>query len=187
MSDDTLLPADLQNRLATAYINKILATVRNLQIPLDAVILSPTELTLALRECQKDMDILRFRRTGNIGVGYEDFDGISIGKLAGSLAFRLSRYHIVHVAEQAVSGFPENVRRRCAKLQELAALFFIWDNILKIRPPKTQPELLYLLSRRHMNQEMIGLTFDVYSERGERLKTRTPLDQPPFNRLFKHA
>jgi hypothetical protein len=187
MSDSSLLPRGLQKKLAAEFCATVEAVVRSWQVPVEAVDLSSAELTLALRECQKDLDILLYRRAGEISVDFEDFDGVSIGKLAGALAFRLARYRVVHLASASVAGMPKGLRQRCGKLQEVAVMRFIWESVLKISPPRTQPELLYLLSRRHMNQEMIGLTFDVYSERCDRLKTRTPLDQAPFNRLFKHA
>jgi hypothetical protein len=99
------------------------------------------------------------------------------------LSFRigwLSRYRIVHVIDNAVQGMPESMRKRVNKLQEVAAFRFICEDILKIHPPRTHPELLYLLSRRHLNQEMLGLALDVFSEHCKRLKTRTPLDRPPL-------
>lgn len=148
---------------------------------------SETELALALMECQKDLDILLYRRTGSLGPTHENFDGVSIGKLAGTLIFRLSRYRIIHVQSDAVSTLPDPIRRRVSKLQEVAAFRFICEEILKVRPPRTQPELLYLLSRRHMNQEMLGLTLDVLSENGQRLATRTPVEKAPFNKFYKHT
>lgn len=144
-------------------------------------------MALALNECQKDLDILLYRRTGSLGPAHEDFDGVSIGKLAGTLIFRLSRYRIVHVTDAAVQAMPTDIRKRVSKLQEVAAFRFVCEDILKIHPPRTHPELLYLLSRRHLNQEMLGLTLDVFSEHCQRLKTLTPLDRQPFTAFYKHA
>jgi len=181
------LPVEIQDRLAASFINAVLAVVDAWQLPHDAIDLSPRELALALTECQKDLDILLYRRTGTLGPAHEDFDGVSIGKLAGTLIFRLFRYRIVHVIDNAGQGMPEAMRKRVNKLQEVVAFRFICEDILKIHPPRTHPELLHLLSRRHLNQEMLGLTLDVFSEHCKRLKPRTPLDRPPFNGFYKHA
>ncbi|WP_298366009.1 hypothetical protein [Azospirillum sp.] len=187
MSDPTLLPVDLQDRLAVSFVGCILEIIKSWQIPYDAVDVSDSELALALKECQKDLDILLYRRTGALDPAHEGFDGVSIGKLAGTLIFRLSRYRIVHVHEHAIASQPENMRKRVSKLQEIAAFRFVCEDILKIKPPRTHPELLYLLSRRHMNQEMLGLTLDVFSEHCVRLKTKTPVENPPFDKFYKRA
>ncbi|MBP2227349.1 hypothetical protein J2847_000629 [Azospirillum agricola] len=187
MSDPTLLPVDLQDKLAESFVECVLEVVKAWQIPYDAVHVSSRELALALRECQKDLDILLYRRAGTLGPTHEGFDGVSIGKLAGTLIFRLSRYRIVHVDEKAIESLPLEIHKRVSKLQEVAAFRFICEDILKIKPPRTHPELLYLLSRRHMNQEMLGLTLDVFSEHCSRLKTQTSVDKPPFSTFYKRA
>ncbi|MBF0373910.1 MAG: hypothetical protein HQL39_10885 [Alphaproteobacteria bacterium] len=132
---------------------------------------------------EKDLNIMAFRRGG---AKHESFDGLSIGKLAGTLIFRLSRYRIVHVSGIAMNRLAKPTQRLASKLQEVAAFRFVCQDILKIHPPKSHPELLYLLSRRHINQEMIGLAMDVFSEHCKRLVVTTPLDSAPFNQFYKH-
>jgi hypothetical protein len=137
---------------------------------------------------RKDLVIMVTRRislTSKSG-GPEKFDGLSVGKLAGILVFRLSRYRIVHVNTSAID--PNNLRalKLSSKLQELAALRFASD-ILKVRPLVWHPELLYVLSRRHINQEMLGVTFDVIAAQCPNLATKSPLDKPPFDKFYKRA
>jgi len=183
----TLLPADLQETLATIFRDIALEIAGEIDVPADAVNINVTELALALEEARKDLDIMVFRRTGYIGLPEEKFPGLSVGKLAGILTFRLARYRILSVAPEAVAQADKKVRRKASKLQEITALRLAFEAILKIKPQRWNPEVLYILSRRHTNQEMLGVTFDVMVHNCPQLKTRSPLDQPPFDRFFKRG
>jgi len=158
-------------------------------LPDEVVDVSSNELALALSEARKDLVIMLTRRvalTSKSG-GPEKFNGLSIGKLAGILVFRLSRYRIVHVNTSAIKPTNARALKLSSKIQELAALRFASETILKVRPLVWHPELLYVLSRRHINQEMLGVTFDVIATYCPNLTTTSPLDKPPFDKFYKRA
>jgi hypothetical protein len=180
-----LLPHSIQNDLASAYCEAVLSIVKENRLPLSIINVSANELALALSEARKDLVIMVTRRISltSKSSGPGKFDGLSIGKLAGILVFRLSRYRIFHVDTSSLA--PEDLRalKLSSKLQELAALRFASETILKVHPLVWHPELLYVLSRRHINQEMLGITFDVIAAHCPNLATKSPLDKPPFDKF----
>jgi hypothetical protein len=184
-----LLPPEVQDDLAASFCEAVSSIAEENSLPDTIIDVSSHELALALSEARKDLVIMVTRRislTSKSG-GPEKFDGLSVGKLAGILVFRLSRYRIVHVDTSAIN--PKNLRalKLSSKLQELAALRFASETILKVRPLVWHPELLYVLSRRHINQEMLGVTFDVIAAHCPNLATKSPLDKPPFDKFYKRA
>ena len=181
-SNSEMLPADLQDRLTVLFIEAVESVAAECAVPDDALDCSAAEVALALEEARKDLEIMAFRR-GASGSA-ESFSGLSVGKLAGVLLFRLSRYRIINIIEDALQGCDLKVRRKAFKIQELAALRFVCEHILLIRPKRWNPELLYVLSRRHINQEMLGVSFDILLETCEHFKTKEPLSSPPFDRLY---
>jgi hypothetical protein len=184
-----LLPPEVQEDLAASFCEAVSSIAEENSLPDTIIDVSSHELALALSEARKDLVIMVTRRislTSKSG-GPEKFDGLSVGKLAGILVFRLSRDRIVHVNTSAID--PKNLRalKLSNKLQELAALRFASETILKVRPLVWHPELLYVLSRRHINQEMLGVTFDVIAAHCPNLATKSPLDRPPFDKFYKRA
>lgn len=175
-----LLPGHLQDDLANRFARAVASIAEETGIPGEAVDISEHGLALALRECRKDLfAMLARRRVPNS----TKFKGLSLGKLAGVLVFRLARYRTVHVFADNLPD-DKRIRKIADKLLELAALRFVCESILKIKPQKWHPELLYIVARRHTNQEMLGVTFDVLSAYCPTMKTKTSLDEAPFNRLF---
>lgn len=164
-------------------MDSVNAVASELGIPDDAVEISPYEVALAIEECRKDLEVMEHRRSGVKG---ESFEGLSIGKLAGILVFRLSRYRVVHVHIDMLGGnHDKDYITSASKLQELSALRFVSDHILKIFPHFWHSEMLYLLARRHTNQEMLGITFDVMAIYCPARETEKPLNSPPFKRFFR--
>jgi hypothetical protein len=184
-----LLPPEVQEDLAASFCEAVSSIAEENSLPDTIIDVSSHELALALSEARKDLVIMVTRRislTSKSG-GPEKLDGLSVGKLAGILVFRLSRDRIVNVNTSAID--PKNLRalKLSNKLQELAALRFASETILKVRPLVWHPELLYVLSRRHINQEMLGVTFDVIAAHCPNLATKSPLDRPPFDKFYKRA
>jgi hypothetical protein len=86
--------------------------------------------------------------------------GIAPGKIAGIVAFRLSRFKIVHMKESGWGNANMHM------VQELAALFLARRLFAYGKPcsEKGLLELAYQLSRRHANQETLGVFFDIFAE-----------------------
>lgn len=181
MKSNNLLPDSLQDELATLFAKAAAEIAADTGIDDDAIDISESELALALKEASKDLVIMVMRRMAAEGT----CDGLSIGKLAGILVFRLSRYRIVLISTKYVDGLDQRQRRISNKLQELAAIRMITENVLKVHPQQWCPELLYLLSRRHINQEMLGVSFDIIASYAPVLRTKTPLDKAPFNAFYR--
>lgn len=181
MLHDGLLPGDIQDELADLFSIAIEEIAEETEISDDAISFSEHELALALDEARKDLVVMTARRM----TVEQDFAGLSIGKLAGILVFRLSRYRIVHVDAALLDPADKRKIKIASKLQELAALRFASEVILKVHPQHWHPELLYVLARRHINQEMLGVAFDVIASQSELLPTESPLDKPPFDQFYK--
>ncbi|UEM04077.1 hypothetical protein JL101_001140 [Skermanella rosea] len=189
MRDPDLLPVEVQDKLAVLFCEAVSSIAEENGLPDTLIDVSSSELSLALSEARKDLMIMLARRvtlTSKSG-GPDRFDGLSIGKLAGILVFRLSRYRIVHVNTSGINPTDVRAMKLSSKLQELAALRFASETILKVHPLVWHPELLYVLSRRHINQEMLGVTFDVIATHCPKLATASPLDMPPFDKYYKRA
>jgi len=84
----------------------------------------------------------------------------SFGKIAGIMAYRLAKNHIVHLQEGCASCY-----KQCAakKLNQVFAIRCAWEyigiqyyRVLK----EIRAELFYSFSYRHVNQETLGLVFD---------------------------
>ncbi|MBP2295792.1 hypothetical protein [Azospirillum rugosum] len=181
MSDADLLPGRIQDELANIFADAVAEIAEETGIPDAAIDITANELALALSEARKDLIIMVTRRMKV----EQDFHGLSVGKLAGILVFRLSRYRIVQISEDGLRDCDQRTIKIASKLQELAALRFASEAILKVHPQNWHPELLYILSRRHINQEMLGVTFDVIATHSPPLKTISPLDAPPFNKFYR--
>jgi len=184
-----LLPHEVQDDLAVSFCEAVSSIAEENGLPDSIIDVSANELALALGEARKDLLVMVMRRislTSKSG-GPERFDGLSVGKLAGILVFRLSRYRIVYVDTSEIDSKNLRALKLSSKLQELAALRFASETILKVYPLGWHPELLYILARRHINQEMLGVTFDVIATHCPHLATKSPLDKPPFNKFYKRA
>lgn len=137
-----------RERILNEYVDRLVQACRVLKVPMHQVSYSESELRRALDEADIDLQAMFERRSRA--------DGISPGKVAGILAYRLSRFKIVHLNEagqEHKAGF---------LLQEVAALLIVEALILRVTIPKrTFLELAYQMSRRHANQETLGVVFDM--------------------------
>ncbi|WP_146214782.1 hypothetical protein [Azospirillum thermophilum] len=142
---------------------------KSTDISLDRLSVSNPELASAFREAASDLRFLMLRR----GFRTEDVrtKGVAEGKVAGMIAFRLLRHRIIHIGHTN----PTVTDRYFGRLQELVVLRLVSESILGIdldKSPFTHPgpggatkpwllhELLYLIARRHFNQETLALIFD---------------------------
>lgn len=87
-------------------------------------------------------------------------NGISLSKIAGIVAFRLARFAPVNLCGSALESDV------ALKLNELAALALALRAIMHIdismvKSSHVTMELQYTLVRRHMNQETLGLAFEI--------------------------
>lgn len=136
--------------LTLEFVRQALKLADQVKIPRHVVRISERELNRAFAEAEIDMRALQARRSPS--------RGMSIGKYAGMLAFRLARFRIIHI------GSDDAETSWLFLFQELVALIVIFEHCLKQRPPiKHLFELAYQLSRRHANQETLALCFDAFA------------------------
>jgi len=85
---------------------------------------------------------------------------LSFGKVAGVVAYRLTKAHVIHLHEGCAScAEPCNA----PKLNQIFALRCAWEYICiqyHRVPDDIRRELFYSFSSRHINQETLGLVFD---------------------------
>ncbi|MCK6436731.1 hypothetical protein [Rivihabitans pingtungensis] len=105
----------------------------------------------ALHEIEQDLSIIQFRRLRKAAS-----KGISKGKIAGIHAFRLSRTPIVNFGSEQHT--PED-----KSINTVAALALALDTVgisaTEIKPAICH-EILYNMSKRHVNQETLALVID---------------------------
>ena len=131
--------------------------------------ISKAEFIAALRECETDLEFLQTRRKLQ--------NGVSEGKVAGVLLFRLCQRRIVHLQLHGLDEDPPEAHT----LQEKAAIHTVLqllnlnisqDHLSSFMGTHRNPhitakalqdletELLYLVKRRHCNRENLGIFFD---------------------------
>jgi hypothetical protein len=116
--------------------------------------ISMYSLSMAFAEAAADLEIMSIRRKPKAG--------ISPSKIAGIVAFRLARFAPINI----LGASSEN--DSALKLNELAALSLamrsiLFINIADVKSVHATMELQYTLVRRHMNQETLGLAFEILS------------------------
>jgi hypothetical protein len=113
------------------------------------IFLSKIALVDALAEICKDIDFIGKRRKSS---------NITRGKIAGVIVYRIAKANIIHTNDITLL---EN--RHFLKVNSLIALA-IGFNYIKIDsksiPILLLSEMMYSLTRRHVNQETLGLVFD---------------------------
>ena len=85
---------------------------------------------------------------------------ISFGKIAGIMAYRLAKNHIIHLFEGCASC---NKKCTAKKLNQVFALWCAWEYVgiqYDQVPNEIRRELFYSFGSRHVNQETLGLVFD---------------------------
>ena len=120
-------------------------------------------LNLAIDEIVQDVNFIVSRRGPLISRDQNNELLISRGKIAGAISFRLSKRQIVHVNEWCLDQ--ERCKIRCtAKINTTFALQcgaeFVQTQTDKI-DFLILCELFYQMTSRHVNQETLGLLFDV--------------------------
>ena len=138
--------------LAKQYVEAVSAISVGAGLSPADISISSHALSLALAESAADIEIMTLRRKPK--------SGISKSKLAGIVAFRLSRFAPIHVC-----GKSQN-HPLSGKINEMAALVLAMKslvhlNIADVRNKHASQELQYTLLRRHMNQETLGLVFEI--------------------------
>lgn len=150
-SDIPVSLANIRREITSNYTDSLERVVRHFRVNPCDVNFSKRELRLALEEAEIDVQALLRRRSPR--------DGVSLGKVAGVYAYRLSRFDIVHLAEPAYE-LPTSFL-----IQHAVALNLVKRRILRIKIGSDRTlELAYQMSRRHANQETLGLCFDVLKD-----------------------
>lgn len=158
----SLIEPGIYASLLEYYVDVLADTAKKLHIPNSEYGYSESELSAAFREADIDIVAISLRR--------KPFrKGISISKIAGMIAYRLSRHKVVYLLDQAAEG------QYTFLLQDLAALTFVCERVLYVKPPnRVLLELTYQISRRHANQETLAVCFDIFLEFCEKIRTDSP-------------
>ena len=116
----------------------------------EEIYISETALADALDEICKDLTILNYRRNAQI---------LTRGKLAGVILFRLSRWQIISTSNQELleDRIFSNLNFLIPFCVALNYVNIKYENIEEI----IRTEILYSISRRHNNQETLGLVLDI--------------------------
>ena len=83
----------------------------------------------------------------------------SRGKIAGIIAYRLAKNHIIHLCEGCMACTIQCATRLNVEFALRCAWNYIGINYLRI-PSEVRKELFYSFAYRHVNQETLGLVFD---------------------------
>jgi len=109
----------------------------------------------AYEEISKDIRFMLERRGPLVGK-----DHPSPGKIAGVIAYRLSRSHILHLFEGCASCEIQCASRLNYKFAVKCAWEYVGIPYLRVGE-EIRRELLYSLALRHVNQETLALVFDI--------------------------
>jgi len=133
------------------------------------LLISLSSLRKACYEIEMDFRILLARRGDFIGRDKEtDSPRPTRGKIAGITTYRLARAQILHLGPGCLGCIqaaynkekpPCYIANINTELAIRCGLYFIDRMYLDI-PSEIQNELVYTLSRRHTNQETLGIVFD---------------------------
>lgn len=149
MTNAFLENKDCQKALYMAYVRVLSLICAACKINPNHVVVSRYGMSTVFSEVQADLQALQMRRPLK--------HGISPGKIAGSLAFRLCKTPVLtmtpEVAEMPIAQkLPVNVAVALA-FEFVGTSFAIW-------PTSLVRELKYFLGKRHSNQESLGICFD---------------------------
>lgn len=146
----SVISDDLRKRIFTEYVSFLFKACSVFGIPASCIEYSDRELALAVEEAEIDLQAMLARRSKT--------RGITPGKIAGVIAFRLSRFKILHFSEEGWTNSHYHL------VQELAATLLVRKLLVHRPVPEISIlELSYQLSRRHANQETAGLFFDAFA------------------------
>ena len=115
----------------------------------EKIVINQKILQSALAEAKSDLDVMLWRRKPK--------KGVSLAKIAGIVTYRLYRYAPICYSD-------DQDTKHTDKINLLASLSLGFKSILGINiteiPYQITRELQYLLIRRHMNQETLGVIFE---------------------------
>lgn len=130
---------------------------------------SITNLKEACLDIETDIRILLERRKDLIGKDKSTGSPrMARSKIAGITTFRLARAHIIHLNPDCVRCNDGKITKKLApcfvsnfntEFAIICGLNFIDKTYLSI-PNEIRTELIYTLTKRHMNQETLGMVFD---------------------------
>ncbi|MEI6986357.1 MAG: hypothetical protein WCK65_09515 [Rhodospirillaceae bacterium] len=133
--------------IAVRYVESVSAALFTCKLSIADAEISKRELAEAIAEANIDLIAMYNRRSRT--------HGLTAGKIAGIIAFRLSRHKILHFNGSAVES------PWLFYVQDFAALHLVTSLILRKSLPATCfREVAYQMSRRHANQETLGVIFD---------------------------
>jgi len=131
--------------------------------------ISFSDLKEACSEIETDLRIILVRRKELIGKDEKTGSPrMARGKIAGVTTFRLARAHIIHLNPDCVKCNDDRIMKGqspCPVMNlniEFAlccGLEFVKKTYSTI-PKEIRAELVYTLTKRHMNQETLGIIFD---------------------------
>ncbi|MBF0305701.1 MAG: hypothetical protein HQL41_08655 [Alphaproteobacteria bacterium] len=142
----TLLPR-AREQIVGRYVEAVAKALKEFHFHISAAEISRRELGLAMDEADLDFKALLSRRSQS--------HGISEGKIAGVIAYRFSRFKILHFKPDALD------QKHVYLIQDAAALFLVSSIILHRKiGGRRLLEICYQMARRHANQETMGVIFD---------------------------
>lgn len=149
MTKTFLESKESQKALYMAYVRVLDRICKAVGIDTDNIVVSQWGISIVFNEVQSDLNALQMRRSFP--------HGISKGKIAGSLAFRLCKTPVIsmtpEIAELKIAQkLPVDVAVGLA-FELVGTNFEIW-------PMSLVREIKYFLAKRHCNQESLGICFD---------------------------
>ncbi len=124
-----------------------------------SVVVDIDNLMTANKEILDDLSIMLIRRDKLIGKDGSRYPSPTRGKLAGIIAFRLSKRHIIHMHPICIDCDRKCVSKFNNQFAVICALEYIKKEYTEI-PKEIGKEIFYTLTTRHTNQETLGLVFD---------------------------
>jgi len=124
--------------------------------------IDPYNLNLAIDEIIQDIRFIISRRGPLISRDTNNELRISPGKIAGAIAYRLCRKHIIHVNNLCIAQPPCKIR--CTTKLNIGLALYCGLDFIQLQSIQIDSlllrELFYQVSSRHVNQETLGLFFD---------------------------
>lgn len=148
---DFLTDTEIIHVINIKFIKNLEKLAKLAKIPTEYFDIAQLELERAIHETNIDLSFIDARRKNKAGISH--------GKIAGCLCFRLQRNKIIQIVNGFQLSYPQ--QKKAYKLQDLTAITVALELCLS-KFPDTHliKELDYISNRRHLNQEMLALYFD---------------------------
>jgi hypothetical protein len=108
----------------------------------------------ACKDIENDITIILFRRGQRISASHP-----SQSKIAGIIAFRLAKSHIIHLSKEVIDCKVRCMADLNIRMAIECAFNYVNNDYLRV-DQELRRELLYTMTSRHMNQETLGLVFE---------------------------